>query len=220
MDPSPPGPRGFRQIAVPRACAALIALCVLTFAVDWLTRGAAFQLGALLPSLVRHGQWWRALACIFVHAGPLHLIMNMSVVWTLGFALERAIGSWRFMAISLVTALGSSTFVLLWSPDVPTIGASGMILGYAGAMLPIATAQGRRALGTWLVQIALISLLPNVSWQGHLGGFLFGLPCGVLLRHQARRFNAGIPFVVFAAAVALVVAARVGPLLVSGAPGP
>ena len=72
--------------------------------------------------------------------------------------------------------------MLLFGYFQPTVGASGVLCGYLGAMLPIATRAGRRWLLTTVVQIAIISLLPFVSWQGHLGGFLFGLGAGALLR--------------------------------------
>lgn len=182
--------------------AAIIALSVAAVVGDFLTASRVTALGALVPSWVALGQWWRVLTCIPVHGNAIHLLFNMSVVWTLGVSLEQAIGSWRFAVISCVTALGSSTFVMLLAPEVATVGASGMILGYAGAMLPIATIEGRRSLLTWLVQIAIISLLPFVSWQGHLGGFVFGLPCGLLLRNNARYFGIGAPFLILGAVIA------------------
>ena len=81
-----------------------------------------------------------------------------------------------------------------------------MILGWAGAMIPISSAQGRRSLWIWLVQIAAISfILPNVSWQGHLGGFLFGLPCGVALRYGTQVFRYVAPVLLFLSAAAAVV---------------
>src|SRR5206468_7711605 len=126
----------------------------------------------------------------------------------LGFPLERAVGAGRMAIISWVTALGSSTFALLFSFDVPTVGASGMILGWAGALLPVATRETRRSLGTWLVQVAVLSLIPGVSWQGHLGGFLFGLPCGYALRLGRARFTALGPVLMAAATATAVLVAR------------
>ncbi|MHB8874961.1 MAG: rhomboid family intramembrane serine protease [Myxococcaceae bacterium] len=164
------------------------------------------QYGALFGPLVQAGQWWRVLTTVFEHGGPIHLLFNMSVVWTLGQVLERSIGSWRFALVSLITALGSSALALIFSFDVPTVGASGMILGWAGVMLPIATKQGRQSLGIWLVQIVVISLLPGVSWQGHLGGFLAGLPVGFALKGGAPRFRWAAPLILFAVAVITVLA--------------
>jgi membrane associated rhomboid family serine protease len=116
----------------------------------------------------------------------------------------------RFLGICIVTALGSSAFALLFNFDVPTVGASGMILGWAGAMIPIATEQGRKELGTWLVQVVIISLLPGVSWAGHLGGFLFGIPCGVALRMGRAVYTVALPLILFITAVVAMFAAHPG----------
>lgn len=168
--------------------------------------------GALFGPAVVRGDWYRLLAHVVEHGSAIHLLFNMSVVYTLGAALERAISSWRFLWISIVTALGSAAAGLLFSFDRPTVGASGMILGWAGAMLPIATAVGRRELVFWLVQVAVISLLPNVSWQAHVGGFALGLPCGLLLRNRARNFARLMPLVLAVALALAVGAANVGSL--------
>lgn len=161
---------------------------------------------ALYGPVVGQGHYWSLLGFAIEHGGPIHLLFNMSVVWTLGFTFERELGSWRFLQLSLVTCLGSATFALLFNYDVPTVGASGMILGWAGAMIPIATRQGQRELGIWLLQVAVISFLPGVSWAGHLGGFLFGLPCGLALRFGAK---------VYARAMPLLLAISVGVALIA-----
>jgi rhomboid protease GluP len=163
---------------------------------------------ALYGPLVQRGEYWRMLSCAFEHGGALHLLFNMSVVYTLGFMLERVIGAWRFLGLSLVTCLGSSAFALFFNFDVPTVGASGMILGWAGAMIPISTRQGLRELGMWLVQVVIISLLPGVSWAGHLGGFLFGLPCGLALRLGKPVYARALPLILFITAVVAMYAAH------------
>ncbi|XXF80642.1 rhomboid family intramembrane serine protease [Myxococcaceae bacterium GXIMD 01537] len=167
----------------------------------------ALQPLALYGPLVREGQYWRLLGAAIEHGGALHLLFNMSVVWTLGFTLERALGSGRFLLLSLVTALGASAFSLIFDFNVPTVGASGMILGWAGAMMPIITRQGQRELGIWLVQVAVISLLPGVSWAGHLGGFLFGVACGLALRMGGAVYTRAAPLLLaIAAGVAFIAA--------------
>ncbi len=163
------------------------------------------QPGALHGPLVEKGQWRRVLWTTVEHGGLLHLLLNMSAVYTLGRALEASIGVGRFALVCVGTALGSSALALFVNFDAPTVGASGMILGWAGAMLPIATRAGRDSLITWLVQIAIISALPGISWAGHLGGFLAGLPMGFSLR-QPERFRYVAPVTIFVMAAACVVA--------------
>ena len=163
---------------------------------------------ALYGPAVQAGQYWRLLGAVLEHGGILHLVFNMSVVVTLGFTLERGIGSLRFLGLSLVTALGASTFSLLFDFNVPTVGASGMILGWAGAMLPISTRQGRQDLFIWLAQVAVLSLLPFVSWAGHLGGFLFGLPCGLALKQGRQVYARALPILLFLSLVVALVASH------------
>jgi rhomboid protease GluP len=92
-----------------------------------------------------------------------------------------------------VGAFGSAAFILLFDWNRPTVGVSGVILAWVGAMLPIATRYGRWALGLWLLQVLVISFIPFVSWSGHLGGFLFGLPCGWAMRGSPERFGYAAP---------------------------
>lgn len=207
--------RAPRQI--PYVCWALIAACVAMFFADSALMGTVvmpdgqrfrLQALALYGPLVQQGQYWRILGCVLEHGGALHLLFNMSVVYTLGFTLETSIRSWRFFLVSLITAAGSASFALFFQFDVPTVGASGMILGWAGVMLPVATEQGRKQLGTWLLQVAILSLLPGISWAGHLGGFVFGLPCGLALRQGPVFFKRAIPVLLFLAAVVALMAAH------------
>jgi membrane associated rhomboid family serine protease len=193
-----------RRFAVPYVSWAIIIVCIGLWLLEALGRVELKQPLALFGPRVAAGDWWRVLGTVIVHADALHVLFNMSVVYTLGRELEHAIGSWRFALISLMTALGSSALALAFSYDVPTVGASGMIIGWAGAMLPISTPAGRKSLQLWLVQIVVISLLPFVSWQGHLGGFLFGLPCGYALKGGLARFAKAMPVL-----IALGVAANV-----------
>jgi membrane associated rhomboid family serine protease len=137
---------------------------------------------ALYGPSVEAGQWYRLVSTVFMHGNLLHLFMNMSAVYTLGVQLERAVGSLRLLYVSAASALGAGAFVLLFGFGMPTVGASGVLCGYLGAMLPIATRAGRRWIWTTVLQIAVISLLPMVSWQGHLGGFAFGIAAGLLLK--------------------------------------
>jgi rhomboid protease GluP len=161
----------------------------------------ALQRFALFGPLVQQGEYWRLLSYAFEHGNAIHIFFNMSVVFSLGFDMERAIGSARFAFISLVTAVGAAAFSLFFDFGTPMVGASGMILGWAGAMLLLVTREGRRSLGIWLAQIAVISLLPGISWAGHLGGFLFGLPCGLAMKGGPRVFRLAAPVILFLTAV-------------------
>lgn len=206
-EPPPEPPPHLREPAPPPA---YVSWTLLLGSVGWYlaqlalaaqARGPAPSVSLYGPD-VYAGEWWRVLLWVFEHGGPVHLLFNMSAVWTLGRVLEAGVGPFRFAVTTLVSALGAALFVLLFNFGQHTVGASGAILGWAGAILPIATRHGRREISTWLVQVALISLLPGVSWAGHLGGFLFGLPCGWAMRgRDPARFHTAAPILVFVSAV-------------------
>jgi membrane associated rhomboid family serine protease len=157
-----------------------------------------FVLGALYAPLVRDGQWWRLVTYAFVHGGAMHLAFNMFATYALGIPLERRIGTARFLPLSLASCLGSAAVIILLpnGPPMPVVGVSGVIFGWAGALLFIVSRAQMRELGKMLLLNAFISLLPGVSWQGHLGGFLFGVMCGFLLRVDPAKFTARVPILV------------------------
>ncbi len=191
-------------LPIPWVCYAVLGGSVGVFGIDALLTQGQLKSALLLygPAVVA-GQWWRPFTTLFVHGNLIHLVFNMMAVWSLGRDVERSIGSFRFMIASLVGAMGSAFAVLVWNFDQPTVGASGMILAWAGALLPIVNQSARRQLGIWLAQVALISLLPMVSGAGHVGGFLFGLPCGWLMRRPRALFQTVAPILVFMAATLL-----------------
>lgn len=196
--PEPPAERRPAGRSTP-VTFALIAVSGLVFLVGGFDRPWAF--GVLYGPAVAKGEWWRLFTTLVTHGGPIHLFFNMSVVWTVGRVLEVLLGSVRFFLVTLVTGLGAGLFVLMVNYEVPTVGMSGAILGWVGLLLPIIRKEGRRQLVVWLVQVTLISLLPGVSWAGHLGGFLAGLPLGFALRKGPKAFSVALPVTAFVLAV-------------------
>jgi membrane associated rhomboid family serine protease len=45
--------------------------------------------------IFERGEWWRIIACNWLHVGLFHLLFNMLAVISLGFPLERRFGWWR-----------------------------------------------------------------------------------------------------------------------------
>ncbi len=79
------------------------------------------------------------LTAMFLHGSPLHLIGNMLFLWIFGSATEGRLRAVRFLAVYLFAGIiGSllSDYVMgLLNPDTPNLGASGAIMGLAGAYL-------------------------------------------------------------------------------------
>jgi membrane associated rhomboid family serine protease len=181
---------------------ALVGVCVLAFAASW-ARPGMVAAGVLDGASVARGEWWRLVTWILLHANPLHLVMNCWGLWNLGRMLERVLGAGRVALLTLVGALGSAAAVLAFSFDSPTLGISGVILAFAGCVLPIVNPASRQQLGIGMLQVAILSLLPGISWAGHLGGFLAGLAVGVALRGGIKRFDRALPTVALASAAVI-----------------
>lgn len=95
-------------------------------------------LGANSRDLVLgQGQWWRLVACMFLHFGVLHLAVNMMSLYSLGSLLEKLAGPWRFLGLYFLAGLCGSLVGLLNSLGMPSVGASGAIFGLAGALMAL-----------------------------------------------------------------------------------
>jgi rhomboid protease GluP len=68
--------------------------------------------GAKWSRYIREGDWFRLIAPMFLHAGIIHLLMNMYVLVTLGRDLESAFGWWR-ITVSSVPTITQHIFFLL-----------------------------------------------------------------------------------------------------------
>ena len=89
------------------------------------------------------------------------------------------LGPTRFLALYLVSILGGSAMVLwLSDPVVPVVGASGAFFGLMGAYFIMLRSIGDRSgqlVGLIAINLAFGFFVPNISWQGHLGGLLAGM---------------------------------------------
>ena len=89
------------------------------------------------------GEPFRIITGAFLHAGPLHLLLNMFALYVLGTLIEPAIGTLRFVAIYFAALLaGSFGALLATDPNEVTVGASGAIFGLMGAAFVIARYRG------------------------------------------------------------------------------
>jgi rhomboid protease GluP len=164
---------------------AYVSLAFLTDPIDP-TIAQLVRFGAARGIEVGQGEAWRLLAYAFLHGGAMHLLFNLYALIAIGPALERGIGSWRFLLVYAVSALAGGVAGTLWhSPLAPLVGGSGALFGMMGALLALQARQGREPTeflrgqgGRQLVSMVLLNLLigflvPVVSNSAHLGG-LFG----------------------------------------------
>jgi membrane associated rhomboid family serine protease len=157
---------------------------------DAVTNSLAFNPLFLLP-VEGYYQPWRAVTALFAHSpsSVLHVLFNMFSLYIFGRILEPMLGRWRFLALYLLSGIGGSVGVLLLAGG-SVVGASGAIFGLMGALLVLAFKVGGDVRGvlTWIGINAVITVLfiNNISWQGHLGGFLGGLACAGVIIYAPR----------------------------------
>ena len=153
--------------------------------------GTVYEKGALFGPLVAHGDWWRLVTAGFLHAGILHLGMNMLILWLIGSPLEEMLGRVRYVLLYFVSLLAGSAGALLQAPLVPTVGASGAIFGLFGALLVLeyfATGQivGGQAFGLIVINLIFSFTFSNISWGGHIGGLVGGILGTLVLARFGR----------------------------------
>lgn len=197
--PAPARPRG-RAVATPGLAAVLVAAYAGQATLD-LSLGA-FVVGQLpmQPSSIAAAfglnvagfpfadAWWRYLSYAFVHGGIVHIGFNTWVLLDLGRVYETRRGWGDLLAAFVVgTAMGAYlTSVAQAADTLLLVGASGGVLGVAGALLADVLRSRdlhdralTRSLLQWMVLITLLSLaIPNVSLWGHVGGVVGGLLWG------------------------------------------
>ncbi len=74
---------------------------------------------------------WQFITYMFLHGGIIHLLINMYVLWMFGTEVERMWGAKAFYRYYFVTGIGAGIIHTFLTPFsmIPTIGASGAVLG-------------------------------------------------------------------------------------------
>ena len=138
----------------------------------------------------------------FLHLGFGHLISNTVPFIAMGLAIALA-GAVRVIGVTAVVAAVSGVGTWLTAPDGSvTIGASGIVFGYATYLIGRGLfTRGMVDLGVGLLVIVfwggalLGGLLPEqgISWQGHLFGAIGGIVAARLLARRPSVPAGGAP---------------------------
>ncbi|MBC5815571.1 MAG: rhomboid family intramembrane serine protease [Candidatus Eremiobacteraeota bacterium] len=127
-------------------------------------------------------EYYRIFTCGFMHAGLLHIAVNMFSLWSLGFFLERILGAPRMVLIYFVSLLGAGLGVVYFSdPTIPTLGASGAIFGLFGALFAMGLKLGkpgmqlvRANIGILILNLFFTFTIATISKQAHVAGLITG----------------------------------------------
>lgn len=128
------------------------------------------------------GQWYRLITSAFVAPtgglGITDIAFNMWALIVVGPPLERMLGSVRYLAVYLLSALGGGVALYyLVALNQPALGASGAVFGLFGAWFVVSRRRGldsRGILGLIVINLALGFVVPHIAWQDHIGGLITG----------------------------------------------
>jgi membrane associated rhomboid family serine protease len=146
----------------------------------------------LVPEwIARTGEYWRLIGTAFLHYGFLHIAVNMISLAVLGPGVERVFGHVRFATLYILAALGGSVAVYAFDPNPlqATAGASAAIFGLFGALVVLYRKLGldiRALIPTILINAYITYRVPNISWIGHIGGFITGALVALVLVYAPR----------------------------------
>jgi rhomboid protease GluP len=146
-------------------------------------------LAGFVKQFFREGQYWRILTGAALHAGIGHLFFNGYALYVLGNLIETLSNRAHLAIVFLLSAIGGGILSLIFIPEIPSVGASGGIVGFLG-YLTVYGFKRRKLLPAGFLKnmlfnvgfIAFIGLfvMTNVDNFGHLGGLIVGAAYGLI----------------------------------------
>ncbi len=196
----PPGP-WMSQLLVGVVLATAVAIAALIGSSNDV--GVLMRAGAVVRGLVRGGEWWRLVSCMFVHVGGAHLVVNAVGLWFIGRLAEELFGPRRLLAIFALSGLVGTIASCFAAPAGVAAGVSGAIFGIVGATFVELTLHRKRHGAAWtravwgslavvtIAEIGVGFLYPVTDQWAHGGGLVAGALAGALLSPNARWHRAG-----------------------------
>ncbi len=195
----------------------LIGLNVVVFVAQLASSKVTDKYTMLGAGVALDHQWYRLITNAFLHDPNflLHIAFNMYALMLFGTQVERLLGTARYIALYLVSALGASV-VTYWflDPRQPSLGASGAVFGLFGAYFVMA--RKLRADTSQLVLLIGINLAIGFAARGyinnyaHLGGLATGAAVAYLYTLVPRgKWHAALQYGAAAGIAVLLVVATV-----------
>ena len=197
--------------SVPIVTWIVAAICVVAFIFTYQDLETVSKEWGLIPAECFRNNGATFITSMFLHGGIAHLIGNMYFLLIFGDNVEDALGKPLYLLLILASGLVAGLLHIIFFPTstVPCIGASGFISGIIAAyavFFPDVTISlcmryllifrwfGIPAWGAFVLWILLQGIMAMVSFHidagvafgAHLGGAIFGLAVGFLLRQRIR----------------------------------
>ena len=174
----------------------IITINLLMLVAALIYRELIFHLG-LVPELFL-SRPWTIVTSMFLHNGLWHFSANMLTLYFFWSYLSRLIGDSKFLIVYFGGGiLGNILYILLGEPLSIAVGASGAVFALGGTLtmmrpkLKVIVFPIFVPLPLWITVIGgfiILSFLPFIAWQAHLGGLIVGLIGGYIFKRKECYF--------------------------------
>ena len=187
----------------------LLIICALLFLIlhmlPFSTSINSILLGANYKTLIIiNHEYLRLFTANFIHYDPFHLMMNLFSLYYLGLYLEESLGTKNYLALIIGGGILGNISQMLLGYNSIVVGISASIYALFAIIIIYAIKNQAILRSPLLIYSIIINILlnfsPNVSYLGHLGGFIFGLVyyfifISPLKFNKAFRINFAISFI-------------------------
>ncbi|WP_087945650.1 rhomboid family intramembrane serine protease [Psychrobacter sp. P11F6] len=94
------------------------------------------SVGGLTMDALQAGKHWRVATALFVHAGIMHLVMSLGMLFATGYILEKVLGPIRFTIAFFICGIFANVLGVLYF-DMDMAGVWGATFGLFGIAIPL-----------------------------------------------------------------------------------
>lgn len=177
----------------------IIGLCILVFLIQ--DEVIVDNFGFIPVRFWYKGEWMQSITYIFLHANLLHIFGNLYYLYVFGDNVEDRLGKFGYLTLFISAGILGALLHAIFYPHshIPLVGASGAISGVLSAYMIMFPKAGIYTvifwnvikvpaivfIGFWAVMnyiYAISGVEIGVAWWAHIGGFLAGIPFGLIGR--------------------------------------
>jgi len=147
--------------------------------------------------VILYGELWRLVTAMFLHAGILHITLNMVSLWFVGRVVESWSNSFSYISIYFISGIFAGLISMYIHYVEVGIGASGAIFGIFGALVGIVIIHRKRIgnhfksfmqdFGTILLINFIIGIaFKSVDLTAHIAGLVVGMIGGMMVAKSPK----------------------------------